>query len=397
MNVEDLILVSVDDHTVEPPTMWDNHVPAKYKDHAPKLRKRADGTDAWYYEDSEIPNIGLNAVAGRPPEEYNTEPTKLEDIRRGCWDIDERINDMNRNGLLGSMCFPSFVQFCGQLFSRSKDLDVGLVMLKAYNDWHVEEWCGTHPGRFIPLSIPPIWDPEEMAKEVRRMAAKGCHAVTFSEDPSALGWPHIFGDHWDPFFRACEEEGTVICLHIGSSSTMLGLKAGAPFDVLITMTPLNAMSAATDLLWSPVLRKFPNLQFALSEGSIGWLPYWLERIDYVYQQHRFWTHQDFGDQLPSQVARDHFTFCFISDSAGVEARHRIGVDNITWECDYPHSDSTWPHSPESLIKHFDASVGDEEINKITHLNAMRIFKFDPFKHRPREKCTVAALRAEAEV
>jgi predicted TIM-barrel fold metal-dependent hydrolase len=292
------------------------------------------------------------------------------------------------------MCFPSFVQFCGQLFSRSKDLEVGLAMLKAYNDWHVDEWCGTYPGRFIPLSIPPIWDPNEMAAEVRRMAAKGCHAVTFSENPARLGWPHIFGDHWDPFFAACADEGTVICLHIGSSSTMLGLEPGAPIDCMITMTPLNAMSAATDLLWSPVLRKFPTLQFALSEGSIGWLPYWLERIDYVYQQHRFWTHQDFGDRLPSQVAREHFTFCFISDPAGIDARNRIGIDNITWECDYPHSDSSWPHSPESLVKQIDGTgIGDADLNKITHENAMRIFQFDPFSVRPREQGTVGALRA----
>ena len=395
MQLEDLILVSVDDHVVEPPGMFDNHLPAKWKDMAPKSVKRPDGTDVWVYEGSEIPNIGLNAVAGRPPEEFNVDPTRYEDIRAGCYDINERVKDMDRNGVLGSMCFPSFVQFCGQLFSRSKNLDVGLTMLKAYNDWHIDEWCGTHPGRFIPLSIPPIWDPQLMADEVRRVAKKGCHAVTFSEDPSALGWPTIFGDHWDPFFAACEDEGTVICLHIGSSSTMLGLKDGAPFDVLITMTPLNSMSAATDLLWSNVLRKFPNLQFALSEGSIGWLPYWLERIDYVYQQHRFWTHQAFGDQLPSQVARDHFTFCFISDKAGVDQRHAIGIDNITWECDYPHSDSSWPHSPESVIKQFDG-VPDDEINKMTHENAMRIFRFDPFAHRPREKATVGALRAEAD-
>jgi predicted TIM-barrel fold metal-dependent hydrolase len=294
--------------------------------------------------------------------------------------------------VLGSMCFPSFVQFCGQLFSRSKDLDVGLNMLRAYNDWHIDEWCGSYPGRFIPLSIPPIWDPQLMADEVRRVAKKGCHAVTFSEDPGALGWPNIFQGHWDPFFAACQDEGTVICLHIGSSSTMLGLKDGAPFDVLITMTPLNSMSAATDLLWSNVLRKFPDLKFALSEGGIGWLPYWLERIDYVYQQHRFWTHQDFGDQLPSQVARDHFTFCFISDRAGVEARRAIGMDNITWECDYPHSDSSWPHSPESVIKQLDG-VPDDEINKITYENATRIFRYDPFATIPKDKATVGGLRS----
>ncbi|MGH7359976.1 MAG: amidohydrolase family protein, partial [Candidatus Rokuibacteriota bacterium] len=213
------------------------------------------------------------------------------------------------------------------------------------------------------------------------------------ENPFKLGWPHIFGDHWDPFFAACEDEGTIVCLHIGSSSTQLETAPGAPIDVMITLTPLNTMQAATDLIWSQVLRKFPNLKFALSEGGTGWIPYWLERIDYTYQQHRFWTYQDFGDQLPSQVARDHFTFCFISDRTGVEEREAIGIDNITWECDYPHSDSSWPNSPESVAKQL-AGVPDAEVAKITHENAMRIFRYDPFSRRSKEQSTTAALRAE---
>jgi predicted TIM-barrel fold metal-dependent hydrolase len=308
--------------------------------------------------------------------------------------VHERVQDMNRNGVLASMNFPSFVQFCGQLFSKSKDLDMGLNLLKAYNDWHIDEWCGSYPERFIPLSIPPIWDPQLMADEVHRVAAKGCHAVTFSESPSKLGWPHIFGDHWDPFFRACEEEGTVICLHIGSSSTVLAVEPGAPIDIMITLTPLNTMHAATDLVWSNVFKKFPNLQFALSEGGTGWIPYWMERLDYTYQQHHYWTGQDFGDHLPSEIARDHFSFCFISDRNGIEDRYKIGVDSMTWECDYPHSDSTWPTSPEALVKQFDG-VPDDEVAKMTHENAMRIYSFDPFAIRPRDKSTVAALRAEA--
>jgi predicted TIM-barrel fold metal-dependent hydrolase len=394
MRAEDLILVSVDDHVVEPPDLFRNHLPEKWLEFAPKnVHDDERDIDVWVYEGNTIPNIGLNAVAGRPPEEYNIEPTNYGMMRKGCWDIHERVADMNRNGVLGSMCFPSFVQFCGQLFSRSSDKDMALNLLRAYNDWHIDEWCGSYPGRFIPLSIPPIWDPQLMADEVRRVAKKGCHAVTFSENPYKLSWPHVFGEHWDPFFAACEDEGTVICLHIGSSSTMLEIAPGAPIDIMITLTPLNTMNAATDLLWSPVLRKFPNLQFALSEGGTGWLPYWLERIDYVYQQHRFWTHQDFGDKLPSQVAREHFTFCYISDRSGVENRHAIGIDNITWECDYPHSDSSWPNSPESLSKQLEG-VPDDEINKMTHENAMRIFRYDPFEHRPKERATVAALRAE---
>jgi hypothetical protein len=394
MNVEDLILVSVDDHIVEPPNMFDNHVPAKWRELAPKSVHKSEGNDVWVFEGNEIPNIGLNAVAGRPPEDYDMNVTSYDQIRRGTYDIHERVRDMDVNGVLGSMCFPSFPQFCGQLFSRANDKQLGHVMLQAYNDWHVDEWCGTYPGRFIPLALPPIWDPELMGKEVHRMAAKGCRAVTFSEDPSKLGWPSLHSEHWDPFYRACVDTGTVICLHIGSSSSVLTLDE-APIDVMITLTPMNLFQTAANLIWSPVLKRFPTIKFALSEGGIGWLPYFLERIDYVYERHRFWTGQDFGDMLPSQRARENFTFCFIDDKSGIANRDRIGVDNITWECDYPHSDSSWPSSPESLLKHFDGTVSDDEINKMTHLNAMRVFNYDPFAHRSRGDSTVASLRAQA--
>src|ERR1700722_15704104 len=207
MQAEDLILVSVDDHVVEPPDMFEGRVPAKWKDRAPRIIHNADGTDVWSFEGNIIPNVGLNAVVGRPPEEYGIEPTSFAEMRKGCYDIDERIRDMNANGVLGSMCFPSFIQFCGQLFARTEDKDLAIDMLRAYNDWHIEDWCGASPGRFTPLGIPPIWDPQLMAAEVRRVAAKGCHAVTFSENPSKLGWPSFHSDHWDPFWRACGEEG----------------------------------------------------------------------------------------------------------------------------------------------------------------------------------------------
>jgi predicted TIM-barrel fold metal-dependent hydrolase len=397
MRVDDLILVSVDDHVVEPPNMFDNHVPAKWRDQAPKSVRKPEGHEVWVFEGNEIPNIGLNAVAGRPPEDYDMNVTSYGQIRRGTYDIDERVRDMNVNGVLGSMCFPSFPQFCGQLFSRAQDKELGYVMLQAYNDWHIDEWCGSYPGRFIPLALPPIWDPELMAKEVKRVADKGCRAITFSEDPSKLGWPSLHSEHWDPFYKACVDNEMVIALHIGSSSQLLMLD-DAPVDVMITLTPMNLFQTASNLIWSPALKRFPDIQFALSEGGIGWLPYFLERIDYVYERHRFWTGQDFGSDLPSQRARKNFTFCFIDDKAGIQNRELIGIDNITWECDYPHSDSTWPTAPEALMKHFEhvPDITDAEINKISHENAMRVFHYDPFSVIPKEQCTVAALRAQAE-
>jgi predicted TIM-barrel fold metal-dependent hydrolase len=168
----------------------------------------------------------------------------------------------------------------------------------------------------------------------------------------------------------------------------------APIDTLITLQPINIVQAAADLLWSPVLRNFPQLTVALSEGGIGWIPYFLERVDYVYKNHRAWTHQDFGDKLPSEVFLERIVTCFIDDAFGVESRDKLNLDMITWECDYPHSDSTWPVAPETVGAYLDGVPGPE-VAKITHENALRIFSFDAFRHVPEQDATVAALRAQA--
>jgi tryptophan-rich sensory protein len=233
-----------------------------------------------------------------------------------------------------------------------------------------------------------------MADEVHRVAAKGCHAVTFSENPEKLGYPSLHNEHWDPFWTACSDVGTVVCLHIGSSSQVVVTSIEAPVDTLITLQPINIVQAAADLVWSPILRRFPDLTFALSEGGIGWIPYFLERVDRVYRQHRAWTHQDFGDRLPSEVFLERIVTCFIDDGFGIESRHNLNLDMVTWECDYPHSDSTWPLSPETLATYLDG-VPDDQVARITHANACRIFSFDPFAHVPRDRATVGALRARA--
>jgi predicted TIM-barrel fold metal-dependent hydrolase len=394
MQVDDLILVSVDDHVIEPPDLFEGRLSKKVAEIAPRVVTVESGRDIWMFNDAPLPNVGLNAVAGRVPEEYGLDALSFAQMRPACYDIHERIRDMNVNGMLGSLNFPSIAGFTGQLFYTYPDKDAALELLRAYNDWHVEDWCGTYPGRMIPLSIPPFWDVDLMADEVRRMAEKGCHAVTFSENPEKLGRPSWHSDHWDPFLRACEETETIICVHIGSSSETVITAMDAPIDTMITLQPMNIVKCAADLVWSPVFRKFPNLKIALSEGGIGWVPYFLERIDYVYQHHHQWTNQDFGDKLPSQVFNENILTCFIDDAVGMEVRHHLNPDHIHWECDYPHSDSTWPQSPEMAMKYLDG-LPDEDIDRITHLNAMRNFSFDAFSHIPREQCTVGALRAQA--
>ena len=396
MRVEDMVFVSVDDHVVEPPGLFEGRLPAKYADQAPRVERNERGDDVWTFNGAIIPNVGLNAVAGRPKTEYGVDPTSFEEMRRGCYDVHERVKDMSAGGVLASMCFPSFPSFSGRLFAVCEDKDLALAVTQAYNDWHIDEWCGSYPERFIPMALPILWDPELCAAEIRRVAAKGCHSMTFTENPAALGYPSFHDPHWDPMFRALVEEGTILNVHLGSSGKLAVTAADAPMDVMITLQPMNICMAAADLVWSRVFKEFKDIRVALSEGGTGWIPYFLDRLDRTYDMHHLWTGQDFGDELPSDIFRRHILTCFIADPIGVQLRHEIGIDNICWEQDYPHSDSSWPKAPEefaAVCERFD--VPDDDVDKMSHANAMRWYRFDPFSIRPREKCTVAALRAEA--
>jgi predicted TIM-barrel fold metal-dependent hydrolase len=396
MRTEDMIVVSVDDHVVEPPDLFEGHLPAKYQDLAPHIVHKDDGTDVWQFLEIEVPNIGLNAVAGRPLDEYGIDPTSFDEMRPGCFDVEKRILDMNANGVLGSLNFPSLPGFAGRLFAALKDRDAARALTEAYNDWHIDDWCGGAPGRFIPLSVPMIWNPEWLAAEVRRVAKKGCHAVTFPENPVPLHLPSLHSDHWDPVWEACSDVGTIVCMHIGSSSKLVTTAPDAPIDVMIVLQPMNIVQCAADLIHTPIFKKFPDLTVALSEGGIGWIPYFLERLDHSYRTHKAWTGADFGSKMPSEVFMEHVLLCYITDQVGVRHAREIGVDRIAVEIDYPHSDTTWPRAPERLMGEFEQTdLTDGEIDRMTHLNAMEHFRYDPFAVRPRERCTVGALRAEA--
>jgi hypothetical protein len=395
VNMNDLILVSVDDHVVEPPTLFDRHLPASYKDKAPRVESR-NGADVWVYEGRQLPNIGLNAVAGRVPEEYGMEPLAFGQVRKGCWDVKARVDDMNANGQLGGLCFPTFVAFAGTLFLGAHDKEAAKVIISAYNDWHIDEWCGGAPGRFIPLAILPLWDIDACVAEAKRVAAKGCHTLSFPDNPAAKGLPSIHSGHWDPLWKVMVDHKMVISAHIGSGWTPPHASNESPIDAWITTMPISIANAAGDWIFSSVFRKFPELKLALSEGGIGWVPYFLERADFTYEHHRAWTHspRNLGGLRPSEVFRRNIITCFIDDEFGLKSLDQMNEDMVTWECDYPHSDSLWPNCPEriwSQVKH----LSKPTIDKLTHANVMHEFSYDPFSILGRENCTVGALRAQA--
>lgn len=393
MRMEDMILISVDDHLVEPPDLFTTRMAGKWKERAPRVVDHK-GKDIWLFEDRFQPFPGLGSVAGRPPEEYGMEPVRFSQMRDGCYKVQARVDDMNANGMLAALCFPTWTDFAGTMYCNAKDKALAQAVIETYNDWHIDEWAGGAPGRFIPLCVVPLWDVNLATQELKRVAKKGAHAITFPDNPAARGLPSIHSGYWDPFFAACVDHKIVLCAHIGTGLPVPIPAEDAPQSCWIVNLPLSIAFAAADWTFSQVFVKFPKLKFALSEGGIGWVPYFLERADFTYRHHKAWTRTDLGGKLPSEIFRQNILTCFIDDKTGIKNRHDVGVNLIAWECDYPHSDSTWPNSPEILWEAM-KDVPKDEVDKITHINAMREFSFDPFSILGRETCTVGALRANA--
>ncbi len=381
-------LISVDDHVIEPPNVWVDRAARADRERVPHVVER-DGVSTWVYGDKRITIPSLFAQAGRDEDDIVPGLMSYGDMRPAYYDANERSRDMDTDGIIASLCFPTIPRYCGQTFLEAGDRDLALACVKAYNDWTIDEWAGGAPGRFIPLIITPLWDPVLAAAEVERCAGRGAKAVAFSENPAKLGLPslHDRDGYWDPLLTAIDATGLPICIHFGSSSMVPNTADDAPIYVSALLSPLNLTYAAADWLFCGKLERFPNLKICLSEGGIGWMPYIMERAEYV-MEHMRWakTYEPFDysgtrrdnlgpAQSPSDLFRRHIYGCFIDDRFGIDNLDAIGVDHVMMEADYPHGDGTFPHSmanAERLLKGLD----DDVRYKIMQGNARRVFNLE---------------------
>jgi predicted TIM-barrel fold metal-dependent hydrolase len=401
-------IISVDDHVVEPSHVWQTWLPEKFRAKGPRTERKRWGDfvhtagaqyqmtedpegewgDAWIFEDKLIyvhkrfVAIPRDAVSGEGANltldraRMPMTAVTYDDMRPGCWDRDERVKDMVLNGVDGSLPFPTFPRFCGQTFSEAGDRELGLACVRAYNDWMIEEWCGPSGGMNIPLCLIPLWDAALAAAEVRRVAARGVRAICFSELPTRLGLPSIHTGHWDPLMAECNDAGVTICMHIGSSSSNPVASPDAPQGVGNTLAFNNSLASMADWLYSGKLIEYPRLKLAYSEGQIGWIPYILERADTVWDLHEGWMHsKEMIPEPPSTYYYGRIFGCFTADRHGLRSLDEVGPDNICFEVDYPHTDTTWPHSVAYAEKIL-AEVDDDVAYKIVRGNAIRMLELD---------------------
>ncbi|MFK7897351.1 MAG: amidohydrolase family protein [Myxococcota bacterium] len=369
---EKYTLISVDDHVVEPPHLFETYLPANLRAEGPKLIETPEGHQVWSFEDQIFTQVGMNAVAGRRPETVQLEPFRFEQMRPGCYDADARIKDMDIGGVWAQLNFPSQITgFCGRIFAAAKNREVGVACVRAWNDWMYEEWHKPHPERIIPCGITYLSDPKLAVEEIHRNAERGFVSVTFPERPHAVNLPSLWErDHWDPIIQACVDTDTVISLHVGSSG-MYELPPGSPMLQLgATMFGQLSLAACADWLWSEYPLKHPNLKIAMSEGGIGWVAMLMDRLDNIIDRSGYGMGWDIR---PADVLKRNFWFCTLDDPGTIDTRYRIGVENILFETDYPHGDGTWPDS-QDLVTEVWGHIPNNELRMMCSENAAKLYR-----------------------
>lgn len=379
--------ISVDDHLVEPPDVWTSRLPRKLVEQGPRIEQvnHLRASDPSLGEEREVRNEGwvfdgkvdpLHATGVRRADGKVSSEHRFDLMRPGCYDPLARLADMDLDRVAAAVCFPTMPGFSGTKFSTCSDPELGLACIRAWNDWLFEEWVGSAPGRYIPMILIPLWDLELAVSEIERNVPRGAKAIAFTEDPYRQGFPSLFDlEHWDPLFRSAAENALPLCMHMGGSSYVIAHREDRPWFTNHSMCYMNSQLCLADWLTSGHLARHPELKICISEGGIGWIPHLLHQLDLQYELYPEWAGGTVSEP-PSSYFRQHVFGCFIDDPIGARLLDVIGVDNVMAETDYPHGDSTWPHSHERLVSAI-AHLSPDDQYKIARGNAEKLFRFVP--------------------
>ena len=365
-------VISVDDHVVEPPHLFETYLPSATRERGPKIVETEQGHQVWQFEGAQYSQVGMNAVAGRRPDTVKLEPFRFDQMRPGCYDVDARVADMDVAGIWAMLNFPSQITgFCGRVFAMAADRDVGIDCVRAWDDWIFEEWFSAHPTRIIPCGITYLSDPNEAVAEIRRNAERGFVSVTLPERPHQVGLPSLWErEHWDPIIAACAETDTVISLHVGSSGLNPYIPGSPALQLGATLFGQLSLGACAEWLWSEYPLRYPNLKIAMSEGGIGWVAMLLDRLDNIVDRSGY----GLGWEVrPADVLKRNFWFCTLDDPSTIDTRYRIGVENILVETDYPHGDGTCPDT-QQVIHDAWGHIPANELRMMCSENAARLYR-----------------------
>jgi predicted TIM-barrel fold metal-dependent hydrolase len=359
-------LVSSDSHVTMPDEAWQTYLDPEFRDRAPRIERTEEG-DFRVFEGTRRPIMTLDNLAGKKPEEFKLNVRKLDEQRPGAGNPVERIKDMDIDGVDAEVLYVG-----GPL--QSTDPELRLNSVRGYNRW-LSDYAGHAPDRLLGVAAIPIDTPERAAQEIRFAASQpglvSGYIPLFPAPDEDYGHPK-----WDVMWKAFLDAEFPVGLHVGGrrpGTPVANMYESAPrFMTGLVMSKMTMAEAVSELIHGLVMQRFPDLKFVAVEGQIGWISFFQYYSDHLWEKHRHWTKSELVEP-PSFYFRRQVFATFMEDPVGLRERHHIGVDNIMWASDYPHSETTWPNS-KSLTDEWFTPFGEGDKRKILWQNAAQLYK-----------------------
>ena len=383
MDLRALRIIDVDAHITEPLDLWTRNAPAAYADRVPR-GVEIDGVLQWVIDGVPIGRALGSSVIRRNGEKqpgFDFIRWSGDEIAEASYDMEQRLEVMDDLGLYAQILYPNTAGFGAQKFGEIADPELRRLCATLYNDAMVEiqEASG---GRLVPMALMPWWDLDASIAEVGRAAANGLRGVNMCSDPQARGLPDLGTRDWDPFWAACAEHDMPVNFHIGASDTSLTWFGTSPWPsqdderklaIGSAMMYLSNARILANLVFSGVFERFPTVQFVSVESGIGWIPFFLESLDYQLQE----SAPSVVDQLsmaPSEYFRRQVFGCFWFENRGLEAViDALGADRILFETDYPHPTCLYPE-PLPRVAEAVAGLDDDTVRMIMQDNAAALYR-----------------------
>ena len=362
-------IISADSHVNPPPTIYAERLPSSLQDRAPKVERRGD-TQVLVFEGAEKGFGSLAGVADTRPEDVRMVVKTWSEGRHGGWEPEPRIEDMEKDGVDAEVLYGSGDG--GGITLKTIDRPLRHGLMHAYNDWLVD-FCKSYPNKLIGIADIPIWDLDLAIQEAAWARKSGLRGVLIPAIPATEGSPaedKPYTDPWyEPLWTALEDLGMPINMHLGAKPVTRGLDKELMVSVTANKSAMTEPIAS--FIFSGVLMRHPKLKIVSVESGVGWMAFVVEWMDHVFAKHRYHTKSKLTES-PSIYFKRQVLGTFIDDVVGVQQRHTIGVESIMWSSDYPHINSSWPHSREAIAKHF-AGVSEDEKQLMVAGNAARLY------------------------
>jgi predicted TIM-barrel fold metal-dependent hydrolase len=370
--VIDYPIVDADAHVNEPPNLWLERLPARYRDRAPRVVPYAAGGDAWSFDGGKrVAPVSFTATAGLSPLQFKPAGTTYAEMRPGSFEPKARIADMNLDGIFAQLLYPSITLTGAKPYTDDPELQV--LCVRAYNDW-LADFCAACPERLFGLAIIPTTGAEAAVDELEHALARGMRGALLSAYPNGTLDP---ADEDDRFWSRCVEADLPVNIHIGSFMRDVPQipMTGTRFLGLVGPSKCGglAFGVVGDFIFTGLFDKFPGLKVVLVESNIGWVPTFLEQTDDMFLRYRFWSGGTDLRLLPSEYFYRNVWTTFMIDTAGMALRYRCGLDHVMWSTDYPHSGTDWPNSRVTLDRNF-RGLPYAEVKRMIQENAAALYR-----------------------